>query len=84
MMRLEIDPKDWEEINNYLKEWDEWRKKRHVGRPDFTSDAIYLVPFTIALIKSQERIEKLTWALVVLTVVLFFLGVIQVFLYLSG
>lgn len=78
MGELEFDPKDWEEIHRHLKEWDEWQRKKGVGRPDFTTDAIYLVLFTIALIKSQNKIEKLTWALIVLTIILVFIGIIQV------
>jgi len=80
---LNFDPKEWEEINEYLKEWDKWRKQRNGDRPDWTSDAIYLVPFTIALMKSQNKIEKLTWVLIILTVVLVFIGILQVVNYLS-
>lgn len=84
MSELKFDPKDWEEIHRYLKEWDGWRRKKRVGRPDFTTDAIYLVPFTIALIKSQNKIEKLTWALIILTIVLVFIGIIQIATYLGA
>ncbi len=71
-MNLKFNPKDWEEINKYLKEWDEWRKKKKVGNPDHTSDAIYLVPFTIALIKSSDNLKILTWILIILTIILIF------------
>ena len=66
-LKLKFNPKDWDEINNYLKEWDKWNKS---GRPDNTSDAIYLVPFTIALIKSSKTINRLTWILIGLTLIL--------------
>lgn len=81
MKRLKFNPKDWEEINYYLRDWDAWRRKKKVGRPDYTSDAIYLVPFTIALIKSQNKIETLTKILIILTIVLVFIGVIEVIKY---
>ncbi|MBW1932959.1 MAG: hypothetical protein JRI56_08095 [Deltaproteobacteria bacterium] len=81
MNKLEFDPKDWEEITQYLGKWKEWRRKRKVGRPDSTSDVIYLVPFTIALIKSQNKIEKLTRILIALTTALVFLGVVELIKY---
>jgi len=83
MKKLKFDPKDWEEIHNYLKEWDGWRRKKKVGRPDFTTDAIYIVPLTIALIKSQETTEKLTKILTLLTVIMITLIIIQIFLMLQ-
>ena len=58
-----------------MKEWDEWRRKKSIGRPDYTSDAIFLVPHIIALIKAQETMERLTWLLIVLTIVLALLAI---------
>lgn len=66
-MKLKFNPKDWDEINNYLKEWDKWNKS---GKPDYTSDAIYLVPFTIALVKSSKTIKRLTLILIILSLAL--------------
>lgn len=67
---LAFDEAHWEQINDYLSEWDRWRKEESKGRPDFTDSAIFLVPVTIALLRSEKRLERLTWALVVLTIVL--------------
>ena len=81
MRKLKFNPNDWEEINNYLKNWDEWRRKKKVGRPDYTTNAIYLIPFTIALIKSQKKVERLTWVLIMLTIALVFIGIIEIIKY---
>jgi len=83
-MKLEFNPEDWEMIFNYLRNWNEWVRSKNIGRPDFTTSAIYLVPFTIALIKSQENIEKLTWVLIILTAILVITALIQIVQYLSG
>jgi len=77
MSKIEFNSRDWEEIHEYLKKWDEWRKERKIGRPDFTSDMIYLVPLALALMKSQEKMEELTRILLLLTFVLALLGIIQ-------
>jgi len=69
-MKLKFNPKDWEELHNYLKEWDKWRKKKPVGLPDYTTDAIFTVPLTIYLMKSQKQMTILTWILIILTAVL--------------
>lgn len=82
-LELNFDQKEWVEINEYLKEWDKWRRQGNGDRPDWTSDAIYLVPLTIALMKSQNKIEKLTWVLIILTIVLVFIGILQVVNYLG-
>lgn len=74
-MKTKFDPNDWEEIVSYLKEWDEWRRKRSVGRPDYTTDSIFIVPHVIALIKAQERLEYLTWVLIILTLILAFIEI---------
>jgi len=76
-MDLKFNPRDWEEIHNYLKDWDNWRRNKKVGRPDYTSDSIFSIPLTIALMKSQEKIERLTKILIFLTIVLALIGVIQ-------
>ena len=81
MSKLKFNPEDWEEITDYLKKWDEWRRKRRVGRPDYSGDTIYLVPFTIALVESQKKIERLTLVLIGLTIVLVFIGAIEIIKY---
>ncbi len=67
-IRLKFDPNNWKEIHNYLKEWSKWSKNK--GRPDNTDTSIFLVPVIIAMLISGERLEKLTWALIALTIVL--------------
>jgi len=68
---LKFKPKPWNELKAYLLQWDKWqRREKRVDRPDGTSDSIYLVPLTIALLKAEKRMEILTWVLIALTVVL--------------
>jgi len=78
-MKLKFSPRDWDEVTRYLQEWDEWRREGRMDMPDYTTDAMYLVPYTIALIKAQERMEHLTWALISLTIVLIALTAILAF-----
>jgi hypothetical protein len=39
-------------------------------RPDFTSDAIYLLPLSIAVLRSSRQMERLTFVLAALTAIL--------------
>lgn len=78
-MKLKFDPKDWEDLTRYLKEWDEWRRRERIGRPGYTTDAIYLVPHIIVLLNAQEKLERLTWVLIFLTIILAFLAIIELF-----
>jgi len=74
-MKLKFDSKDWDKLHIYLKEWDEYRRKTSKGMPNFTTDAIFMVPLVIALIKAQERLEYLTWVLMILTLILAFIEI---------
>jgi len=67
---LKFKPKPWKELRKYLLQWDEWRRKEMADTPDYTSDSIFLVPLTIALLKAEKRMEILTWVLIVLTIIL--------------
>ena len=67
---LKFEPEDWKELREYLLRWNEWRDKEMGDRPDRTSQSIFLVPFTIAILKAEKRMEILTWVLIVLTVIL--------------
>lgn len=79
-IKLKFNPEDWEEINKFLKKWDEWRREKGpMDRPNFTSDAIYLLPLTIALMRTQKQNEKLTKVLTGLTFILIIIGIIQIF-----
>jgi hypothetical protein len=57
---------DIDDLNAWLSEW----ARTTPGRPDFTSDAIYLMPLSIAFLKSSRRLEILTTVLAILTVAL--------------
>ncbi len=70
-MRLPgLKEKDVEQLNNWLANWDEWRRERKIGRPDYTGDAIYVLPLLLGLLKSESTLTKLTYALIILTGVL--------------
>lgn len=69
-MKLKFNSKEWEKIHEYLKEWDNWTRKKFVGRPNYTSDTIFLVPLIISLIKSSDNLKRLTWFLLILTLIL--------------
>ena len=62
--------KDLDGIHKYLVDWNKWRKEKKVGLPDYTNDTIMLLPLIITLLKSEERLEKLTWVLIFLTIIL--------------
>jgi hypothetical protein len=54
-----------------LSDWiSQWAKQKLSDRPDYTSDAIYLLPLSIALLRSQRTMELLTKILIFLTAVL--------------
>lgn len=67
---LEFNEKDLEQLHNWIKKWDEWRREKKVGLPDYTRDTIYLLPLTIALLKSEHRLSKSTDVLIILTIIL--------------
>ena len=69
-MKLKFNPKEWEVLHEYLAKWDKWTKEKPVGRPDYTSDSIFLVPLTISLIKSSNYLKWLTGILIGLTLIL--------------
>jgi hypothetical protein len=66
-MKLPFNEKEVIELNEWLAKWDKWRKQKGVGHPDWTGVAIFLMPLTIALLKSATRLTWLTWALIFLT-----------------
>lgn len=76
-LKLKFNPQDWNILNEYLKEWDEWRKS---GRPNNTTDAIFSIPLIISLMKSSDNLKRLTWILVILTLIL----AIETFIFLIG
>ncbi len=68
---LKFKPEDWRELRKYLLQWNEWQEKeKKADRPDRTGEFIYLVPFTIATLRAEKRMEILTWVLIALTVIL--------------
>lgn len=69
-LKIKFNPMDLEEINNYLSEWDKWRRKKKVGFPDYTNHNIMLLPLTISLIKSSNNLKWLNLILILLTSVL--------------
>jgi len=65
MIDLEFDKEDIEKIREYLKKWDDQGIGNRIGdRPDGTSDAIYLVPLTITLLKRVSEMDKKLDALI--------------------
>ncbi len=78
---MKFDPKPWEELREYMKQFGDWRKKNHFGTADYTSDRVFLAPLTLYLIKSQEKSEKLTKILIVLTIILAILTGISIYSY---
>ena len=61
MIDLEFDKEDIGKIREYLKKWDD----QGIGdRPNGTSDAIYLVPLTITLLKRVSEMDQKLDALV--------------------
>lgn len=68
-LKLKFNIEDWNVLDKYLREWDEWRKGKR-GRPDYTSDAIFSIPLIISLLKSSEKLKWITWILIVLTLIL--------------
>jgi hypothetical protein len=77
---LEFDGTYFDKLLEYLKKFAEYRDKKKFGFPDGYSDTILLVPFIMAMQKSQERLEKLTRSLIILTVILSVLTAVLVIL----
>lgn len=64
------DKRDFDDVTAWIVEWDRNRREHPRGMPDFSTDALYLLPLSIAVLRSSRRMETLTQALVVLTAVL--------------
>ncbi|VVB64693.1 Uncharacterised protein [uncultured archaeon] len=61
MIGIEFDEEDIKNVREYLKKWND----RGIGDlPSGTTDAIYLVPLTIALLKRVSEIDKKLDALI--------------------
>lgn len=68
-LKLDIKKEDIEVLDSALKKIAEYKK--HSGMPDYSSSWIaYVLPLTLALIKSDKTLRRLTWALIALTLVL--------------
>ena len=61
---------DLKDIHKYLADWNKWREKKKIGFLDYTDYNIMLLPLTISLLKSQSRLNKLTYTLIFLTIIL--------------
>lgn len=66
----EFKESDLKKLNNWIKKWDTWRRKKKVGFPDYTRETILLVPLTLALLRSESRLSILTIVLIILTFIL--------------
>jgi hypothetical protein len=69
------DPRDFDDVDEWLVEWSKCRR----DRPDFTSDAIYLLPLSIAVLRSSRQLERLTFVLAALTAILAALTSVLIF-----
>ena len=72
-----------EEIDKFINEMDKILKtiseRKKSGFPDYsTSYVTYLVPLTLVLLKSQDRLEKLTKWLMGTTILLGVIAIIQI------
>lgn len=70
---------DWEELVEYMQEWDQWRRKEnHLDTPAWTDENVYILPLTISLLRSERRLEKLTRVLLYLTAVMAILTAVNI------
>ncbi len=68
-LKLDVKRKDIEALDTALKKIAEYKK--HSGMPDYSSSWVaYVLPLTLALIKSDKTLNRLTWVLIALTLVL--------------
>jgi hypothetical protein len=65
------DKNDWDQIHEYVQNITS-------DRPDFSSDAIFIIPISMALLKSAEETEKLNKQLLWLTIILALLTAILI------
>lgn len=78
-MQLEFDSEEWETLRTYINDWDEWRRESNAkDMPSYTDETIYLAALTIALLRSEKRLEKLTRWLIVMTGILTVISLINV------
>jgi len=70
---MKINEKDFEKLEKIYNQWVEHKKMKKSGLPDHMTWDTYLIPLTVMLVKSGERVENLTRVLVALTIVLAFL-----------
>jgi hypothetical protein len=66
-VKLTFNEKQIEELNEWLENWKKWRLETRAGPPDSTISGIYLMPLTVALLKSASILSRLTWVLIFLT-----------------
>ena len=68
-LKLDVKKEDIEVLDSAIKKIAEYKK--HSGMPDYSSNwVVYVLPLTLALLKSDKTLHRLTWALTLLTIVL--------------
>ncbi len=77
----EFDESDVKAMDGAIKKFDDFKKEARTGLPDYSPSFVAYTPIlSLALLKSQATIEKLTRWIIALTVVLAVLAGVQVWL----
>lgn len=67
MTKLEIQEEDIDVLDQALKKISDYKKKMRRGIPDYSPSYVaYLVPLSLALLKSESTLSKLTIILAIL------------------
>jgi hypothetical protein len=76
-LKLDVKEEDMKVLDDALKQIAKY--KEHSGMPDFSQSWVaYVLPLTLALLKSDKTLHRLTWLLAFLTVVLVMENVILI------
>lgn len=66
-MKLPFEKKELEELTVWIGELAGWSKKEGIAKSLPALSEIYLLPLTLALLRSTKTLSRLTWALIFLT-----------------
>lgn len=68
-LKFDVKKEDIKALDEVMKKIAEF--KEHSGMPDYSNTWLaYVLPLTLALIKSDKTLNRLTWALIALTIIL--------------
>jgi len=80
--KFDVKKEEIKALDEAMKQIAEYKK--HSGMPDYSKNWVaYVLPLTLALLKSEKTLNRLTWILIVLTIALVLQNIIILLAYLN-